>query len=914
MYITLNSATESNDANFVNSWSDTMMIKANSYICLIGAGFQTHTTGFDLGRVEAFEFRNGYGFTGFTARKNVIAGNYTVQQLADEMNRLSGLDSPIFRVHYQPVEDPTQGLIFQVNYGRHQEWTNTHYFQLSNRLAVNERVCSLVGQDTTVVPNLEPVILKGVSNNIDQISCVDGLTANAFDYLVSPTMPFTMPWTKRDGTTTTYVEPTNLPDRLGFDMNQNILSSRQTWGYLDGGHYGSSYITNQVHYVENDGDINPIVDANLQANYYAKVEVKNTGNAEAFLRKTDGTTLSLGDRTYNPGDVFSWRLSPYTRNDGTQDIVIEHMKNTWRNIAWVTFDFNDGGGLPVFQTPYTYKCLDQLSLNQGYYPIDGNLYKTYIGHNAVGPRLSQQYKQNEINDFGINLNVSMESINLVTIQDYKSNGLTPSTTPMPNGNGTRVQRFVAGPTRENMCVQFGNGTQAQGLQSAFPTLITGCFQFTDDTGLGGLANMTLWGGRDTTSAAKEIGTIVIGGTSISINDFAGNSVTINPLLNGTGAALTWEYNKNYCISIGNAGTNNQVISCQITRGEDMAFFAGNATSVSANGRLPDLMFMCAKEGPNDNPLNIAARMSGYIWDFRFCQQNNGEVIPTNYLGWNQIHNQIAAMSVDPAAPVLAKTPAWFLNYDDRVDWNNPAHHPGLDIRSVPQSTSNSRTTMIYDKTDNVAPTQQNWHQLGNLSFEPNFTTHADVWSANVIGGVNGMPSLETSDMAIVTDGLLATTNVLVQDVVPSLELLRVTIGNDAALLRVKWGDYVTELPNYFITVGGGDIAGGVDVREQIYNICIENLPHRTFNGRTRNLCKSIHEVLHNETNNTFRGNNELINVVPKQKIWIPLNNGGDLPINEIHCRITDGALIEAVDLIGNTHIHLEIKQKDEIFS
>ena len=103
------------------------------------------------------------------------------------------------------------------------------------------------------------------------------------------------------------------------------------------------------------------------------------------------------------------------------------------------------------------------------------------------------------------------------------------------------------------------------------------------------------------------------------------------------------------------------------------------------------------------------------------------------------------------------------------------------------------------------------------------------------------------------------------------------------------------------------------MREQIYNICIENLPHRTLNGRTRNLCKSIYEALHNENQNTVKGDSELINIVPPKKIWIPLNNAGEIPLNEFHVRITNGQMIEATDLIGDTHIHMEIKSRDEIF-
>ena len=64
----------------------------------------------------------------------------------------------------------------------------------------------------------------------------------------------------------------------------------------------------------------------------------------------------------------------------------------------------------------------------------------------------------------------------------------------------------------------------------------------------------------------------------------------------------------------------------------------------------------------------------------------------------------------------------------------------------------------------------------------------------------------------------------------------------------------------------------------------------------------------------MRGDTELINFIPKHKIWIPLHNAVELPINSLHIKIADAAMREVEDLVGDTHIHIEISQKDEIFS
>ena len=90
-----------------------------------------------------------------------------------------------------------------------------------------------------------------------------------------------------------------------------------------------------------------------------------------------------------------------------------------------------------------------------------------------------------------------------------------------------------------------------------------------------------------------------------------------------------------------------------------------------------------------------------------------------------------------------------------------------------------------------------------------------------------------------------------------------------------------------------------------------------MNGVNRSQDKTIGQIPITGINseNKLRNNLEVISAYPPTKNYIPLNNAGEIPLNELHVRLTDikGVEIPAVEIAQETNIQLEIKSRNEIF-
>ena len=68
-------------------------------------------------------------------------------------------------------------------------------------------------------------------------------------------------------------------------------------------------------------------------------------------------------------------------------------------------------------------------------------------------------------------------------------------------------------------------------------------------------------------------------------------------------------------------------------------------------------------------------------------------------------------------------------------------------------------------------------------------------------------------------------------------------------------------------------------------------------------------------NRLERDNLNIISAYPPSKNWIPLNNPGDIPLNELQVKLIDvrGKELDASEIVQETSVSIEIKQKNEIF-
>ena len=103
-------------------------------------------------------------------------------------------------------------------------------------------------------------------------------------------------------------------------------------------------------------------------------------------------------------------------------------------------------------------------------------------------------------------------------------------------------------------------------------------------------------------------------------------------------------------------------------------------------------------------------------------------------------------------------------------------------------------------------------------------------------------------------------------------------------------------------------AEGVPTTElnQAVRVHIENLPHRTYNGTTGNLSKAIYEIQSDSDKKDVIPSTRTMAVSVPEKIRIPMNNPGNIVLNQFDVLITDQEDKELQNIKDHTSITLEI--------
>lgn len=98
------------------------------------------------------------------------------------------------------------------------------------------------------------------------------------------------------------------------------------------------------------------------------------------------------------------------------------------------------------------------------------------------------------------------------------------------------------------------------------------------------------------------------------------------------------------------------------------------------------------------------------------------------------------------------------------------------------------------------------------------------------------------------------------------------------------------------------------IENEQMNVEITNLPHTSLNATNGSIDKTIYQLpmIHNTEE---VGNQELVEMTPPSKVWIPLNNPGSLPLNKLDVKISavDGRPIAT--LLKDTHITIQIENE-----
>jgi len=96
------------------------------------------------------------------------------------------------------------------------------------------------------------------------------------------------------------------------------------------------------------------------------------------------------------------------------------------------------------------------------------------------------------------------------------------------------------------------------------------------------------------------------------------------------------------------------------------------------------------------------------------------------------------------------------------------------------------------------------------------------------------------------------------------------------------------------------------VDNEAMNVEITNLTHRTLNGASKSYDKTIYQIPTIAFNEEI-GNQEIVEFCPPSKVWIPLNNAMEIPLNKLDVLIAsvDGKKVETLSQETNISIQIE---------
>jgi len=371
------------------------------------------------------------------------------------------------------------------------------------------------------------------------------------------------------------------------------------------------------------------------------------------------------------------------------------------------------------------------------------------------------------------------------------------------------------------------------------------------------------------------------------------------------------YTYNYCLRYYGQNTNRvqlSVIVCTKTAAGHTFGTYNFADSLVTTGALQSFNSVGGVNAIEDNTLNNYNDYSplSYICNIRLFQKNAGD-LNSEAMWDNEVAGMTSAFSVIPS---YAQTNDWWTDFPDQ----RPSS-----IEFYPHATSSF-----------IVPTvaQGNQDQYNNVGF-PNSVENVGVF----LSKAGGAAPVDPAD-AIFSSMYVPANQILQQD-------RRNTALSAGAYAGIGVGLVDVDLPD---TRGIGDVlyfeipepdandnvlqvprvlppnpvppndwvaritadADVSTIENEQMNVEITNLPHTSLNATNGSIDKTIYQLpmIHNTEE---VGSQELVEMTPPSKVWIPLNNPGSLPLNRLNVKISavDGRPITT--LLKDTHITIQIE-------
>lgn len=866
MIINLSSNGENNHANFINQFTDNIVIKPNSKICLtrvslVRDGKQTKVT-IPAGTTMSFRY-TPYDIK--TEIINVADTTYTAETLTTRLNALfGGLKSFNYTFEARATDTGDTIEIEFASYLDNAIWQNTTlqdfiFTDGDKERQMNIASAKLISGGTIPTGNI---------NSDLELRSVLWSTSGA-------TSGFGAKWGNN------YTVITNQGNKNAFNM------------YNSGGNtFGSSFITvvnptftatQEIRIgpgvyddVADDYSLIPIPGNLGNNNWYFKLEINPSGNTDisngsmyAYMYNNEtetqenvtiglswscGDTMEIyvdgvaGDGTEPIGELFTFNAKCHSR-DGLIGWIPSGLSGTkfW-NVE-----------TPSYMSPADYwmKYRDDLDALEDFW--DGN--KMY------GARLGRGIDETQI---------VKETVEYLTKVGIASVPITYSSVPAGlRGVGNfpfyRAYTTLSGVSNNvDIGCHTAIGTTGLPIENV-PTLFTCVFQLQDKTAFTTNTIRTLFAGP-----AQNIIKIDTagGGYDLEITEKDGTNSIIN-LVDGGATRIVFNNTSNYFLSVKSFGFSiNPLVKITITDLTNNVDYTGTATL--AGSGMDNILYI----GGNPASLLNTDYLHGYLGDFRFYQ------VPANVS---------AATTIWDSKVTNLKT-----YYDDTGLEESEKAYFGAN-RTFDIYTDSEKKYGNYgsaDHTNTMTPAVMRvggdtiydtaGYNFSDIFFFPmqtmpdaNRDTSLSVDAYNY-AGVGIVSSNELNNILDIKDYDETTQTVLQVQTSPS--------GQDTIDNPI------------FSTVSGVE---QVDIDDKIFNVQIKNLPHRNYNGAISNFDKTIYQIGSLINAKTVE-DKRVIEIYPPQKVFTELENAGDIVLNQLEVMITDELNIVETDLKANTNLTIEI--------
>jgi len=429
------------------------------------------------------------------------------------------------------------------------------------------------------------------------------------------------------------------------------------------------------------------------------------------------------------------------------------------------------------------------------------------------------------------------------------------------------------------------------LQTFLPTAVSVLVYFMNDSAVVTLPNsfqMTICGGRQTLAITK--GPVIkaalgsLAAYDFEVFDDAGVATQI--ILNDAGAARpNLQYNTWYHIFYGDDGAGNfQFELADIVANSRYTISTGGGVATLTSGRLMNIEALGAAD--TTMTLNGADNyFFGHICQFRFFVRPRNGV--NNVTDWNNIRDNLnisytsgqkEPVSIMKPTETDIQMPANFTNYCCMPDINTA-------VTNTPVFYAEAVTDINFAGTGYGAFDDVMW--LQNVKSPYNVRNKLPFNEAITGYGV-GMTDINQLHLAIAFEDYDNANTRVVEQVLPNF-----LTGPDN-----PWFDEPAEVNN-------------IALEDEVFNVEVTNLPHRSFNGKNHSYDKTIYQLPVETTSKEIQGV-KITEHSAEQRVWLPLNNPGEIPIKKLDIQISKEDGRKADNLQPDTHVVLQIEQREDI--